>query len=154
MSNQHSRAKTEFSFTTGFKRRALLISVLFWALFTVLLFGSSQITHLFPRRLSNITFSVLGFLFAIILTALFLRHEKADFRQIGLTWKRDTVLKFLSGIGIGIVIFSFIISVLLLFTELQLQASTKQINKWQWLGLFSLFLLSWMEEIAFRSYTG
>lgn len=151
--NQQYMPQSNFSSTKVLKNKALLYSVLFWVLFTVLLIGSSQLTHIFPRRLSSVVFGVFGLLCAVILTVLFLRHEKASLQQTGLTWKRNTVLKFLLGIGIGILVFSFIISVLLLFTELQIQKSTKKINEWHWLGLLSLFLLSWMEEIAFRSYT-
>ena len=128
-------------------------SIVFWLIFTALLyFSSSLLLHLFSGKTERLAFGVIGSIVAYLVILGFLKIDKSTFGEIGLVWESGTITRFFKGILIGTVI--FFISLLLLknFTELQFQHNLRGIDLTTMLGYLIFFPLALMEELAFRSY--
>lgn len=133
---------------------ALFRSALCWVLFTGLLFVSgSFLSPVFPAQWERFVYGISGTVAAFAAVWIFIKTEKRTFADYGLTWMRDTFLKFIKGLVIGAAAFLVIILILLTFTDLQLIRTE---NQWDPLALawyLSIIPLALMEEVAFRSYT-
>ena len=135
------------------KLKAVFRVILFWVAFILLLFlVGSMLPKLFPDSWERFIYGISGTGAAILLTWLFLKNEQSLFRSIGLVWEQKTLLRFFSGLLYGTLIMGFIISSLLIFTELELKRNPEGISIWQMLFYLSVIPLALMEEIAFRSY--
>jgi uncharacterized protein len=135
-------------------KNAIIKSLLFWTLFTSLLFGLSLLAALAPPDWSKLLQGLLASLAGFFLTWLFLKYEKRTFSDIGLVWDKSTLLKFLLGLLAGAAIFALILLVLLNCTGLELKRSTNAVTLQTWLGVLIVIIpLAFMEELAFRSYT-
>jgi membrane protease YdiL (CAAX protease family) len=129
-------------------------SLLYWTLFTSLLFALSLLTALAPPHWSRLLQALLGSLAAFFLIRLFLKYEKRTFSDIGLVWDRLTIVRFLLGVLAGAAIFAVILFVLLNFTGLELKRNANTVTVQTCLAaLLVIIPFALMEELAFRSYT-
>ncbi len=132
----------------------ILKSFLFWVVFLLLLlfFGSLSNT-LLHKNWSSALYGTIATIATSICTLLFIKLEKKTLFEYGLVLEKKTFVRFIGGLAIGTIIFSLIILLLLVFTELRMEKS-KQV--WEWKNLFWYLLIipaAFMEELAFRSYT-
>jgi len=135
------------------KLKAVFRAILFWFAFILLLFlVGSMLPKLFPDSWERFIYGISGTGAAVLLTGIFLKNEQSLFRSIGLVWEQKTLPRFFSGLLYGTLIMGFIISSLLIFTELELKRNQEGISIWQMLFYLSVIPLALMEEIAFRSY--
>ncbi|MHA4846012.1 CPBP family intramembrane glutamic endopeptidase [Flavitalea antarctica] len=147
-------ATTISSFLKDPKVSAILRSVLFWMMFMSLLFlGGSFLVPLFNKSVSQLIFGIVGTTAAVITVYVFLRREKQTFRQIGLVLEPASITRFLSGYVIGTVICVIMISVLIMFSELELKTNNAFVfTPITAIGYLAIVPLALMEELAFRSY--
>lgn len=133
---------------------AITKSLLYWTVFTSLLFGLSLLTALAPPSWSRLPQALMGSLAAFLLIWLFLKYEKRTLSAIGLVWDKYTIIKFLLGLVAGAAIFAVILLVLLNFTGLELIRSANAATLQTCLAaLLVIIPFALMEELAFRSYT-
>lgn len=147
--------KTNTPSTTPLKTKVVAIfkMVAFWALFWALLFlVGTVISPFFPASWERFIYGIFGTLGAALVTWAFIRNEKQSAAAYGLTWQRDTPLKFLFGLAIGTGIFLLIILLLLSFSSIQLHLNDAPWNPWSLVGLLAVVPLALMEELAFRAY--
>jgi membrane protease YdiL (CAAX protease family) len=132
---------------------ALLRSLVFWCLFEALLYASGKVTAMIPFDWTRFTYAILGTCGVLMLIWIFLRVEKKSFKNIGLSWEKNTLPKFLAGLFIGTVIMVIALLVLTGFTSLQFKRSSNLIQPLTWaMYLMVIIPLALMEELAFRSY--
>jgi membrane protease YdiL (CAAX protease family) len=123
--------------------------ILFWALYHLMFFVLGPITPIFGSLWKNFTFGVSGTLTALLISWLFVRHEKRSLKEIGLTWQRGTALRFCIGLLIGGALFGLTLLALVAFTPLQLQLNTNSFPLTALPGYLAFIPLSLMEEIGF-----
>lgn len=135
------------------KLKAVFRAILFWVAFMLLLFlVGSLLPKLFPTAWERFVYGISGTGAAILVTWLFLKNEQSLFRSIGLFWEQKTLPRFFQGLLYGTLIMGFILSSLLIFTELELKPNPGDLSIWQMFFYLSVIPLALMEEIAFRSY--
>src|SRR5688572_8195450 len=132
----------------------ILRSVLFWMMFMGLLFlGGSFLVPLFNKSISPLIFGIVGTTAAVITVYTFVKREKLAFRQIALVFEPASITRFLSGYLIGTVICVIMISVLIMFSDLELKTNNAFVFKpITVIGYLAIVPLALMEELAFRSY--
>jgi len=132
---------------------ALLKAILYWTLFILLLFiGGMFIVRIFPAKWERFVYGISGTIGSFLAVWALLKLEKKSFCDYGLTWQKNTVLRFTKGLMIGTISFGFIIAILLLFTELKLTRSTTAWDPMMLFWYLAIIPLALMEEVAFRSY--
>lgn len=135
-------------------KNAVIRSLIFWTLFTSLLFELSLLTALAPPDWSRLLQALLSTLAGFFLIWLFLKNEKRTFSDIGLVWDRYTLVRFLLGVLAGAAIFAVILLVLLNCTGLELKRSANDVTMQTWLDVLLVIIpFAFMEELVFRSYT-
>ncbi len=132
---------------------SIIKSLLYWVLFILsLLIIGGLISPLFPKQWERFVYGIFGTMAAIGITWLFVNWEGKSFRDYNLVWKRNTLLSFSKGLVIGVVLLLFIIGLLVLFSDIEMVASTNNWNIAQLFWMLAIIPLALMEEIAFRSY--
>ncbi len=132
---------------------SIVKSVLFWTVFILIIFiTGSFIRILFQTNWHQFNYGIAGTASALFTTWQFLKNEKKSFKEIGLVWENKTALRFFIGFIIGTVLIVFILSVLLIFTNLEIEKNKTPIATSAFIGYLAFIPLSLMEEIAFRSY--
>ena len=114
-------------------KNALIRSLAFWILFDTLLYALGKVAAMIPLEWLRLCYAILGVLDALLLIWIFLRNEKKSFKNIGLSWDKYTLLKFLLGLFIGTVIMTLFIFVLTGFTSLQLKKNSNTIEPLSWI---------------------
>jgi membrane protease YdiL (CAAX protease family) len=149
-----SKPAETFSFFKQEPVSTILRCIFFWMLFIGLLFlGGSFLVPLFPKAGSSMAFGVVGTIAAIVTIYLFLKNEKRSFGQVGLVFEWKSLLRFLSGYLIGTIIFAVMISILILFSDLELHKNHSfAFSPTIIISYFAFLPLAMMEELAFRSY--
>ncbi len=139
--------------TTAIKVRTLIKCMLYWVVFTGLIF---VFVMAFSSFLSKVTISnyygLIATFAALVSTVLVLRYEKQSFRAYGLLWERGTLRRSFIGLGIGVLIFLGIILLLVVFSDLEV---IKNPIQWEPASLLMYLLIipaAYMEELVFRSY--
>ena len=126
--------------------------ILFMLVFTGLLFLCGNARSLFPSAYSFLAYGILGSLAGLVTARIFQRNRQPSFASMGLGWEKKTLLRFVLGSLIGLVIFVLILFVLLQFSELTIRYHP-QSSATDYLFLYLPILpLALMEEIGFRSY--
>jgi uncharacterized protein len=132
---------------------ALTRSLVFWILFCALLYPLGKLAALIPLDWTRFSYAILATCSVLLLIWIFLRVEKKSFKNIGLSWERKTLPKFLAGLFIGTVIMVIAVLVLTGFTDLHFKRSSNVIQPMTWvMYLLVIIPLALMEELAFRSY--
>lgn len=134
---------------------SLLKAIGYWVIFLVILFlAASQSGAIFSSKVHHLlAYGVSGAAIAFLLAWIFIRVERKSLADYHLVWKRDTILKFLKGIAIGVISYLAIVLVLVVFANLAIAANPKAWSTWTLFWYLSIIPLAWMEEVAFRSYT-
>jgi uncharacterized protein len=134
-------------------KNALIRSLVFWILFCALLYPLGKLAALIPFDWTRFSYVILVTCSVLLLIWIFLRVENNSFKNIGLSWDRKTLPKFLAGLFIGTIIIIIALLVLTGFTDLQFTRSSNVIQPMTWvMYLMVVILLALMEELAFRSY--
>lgn len=94
---------------------------------------------------------IVGTGLALGLSQAFGKFGKITFKELGLTWERATIFRFIKGFILGTAIFSIIILCLLKFGSMQLIMGTKPINHWLLVSYLAFIPMALMEELAFRA---
>jgi membrane protease YdiL (CAAX protease family) len=129
--------------------------VLFWLSFIGLFMAFSFLYSFFPpidSKMIGMRHGITGAVVAFIVTGVFLKMEKKSFRDIGLVWEKNTLLKFLGGILAGSVLFGVMLLILLKIAGMQLLPNNKSFDYRLLVGYLAFIPLALMEEVAFRSY--
>lgn len=138
--------------TINTKLKSLIKSIGFIALY--IFFGAilSQIKPLFPPQFERYAQGILGTIGAILTVIAFLKIENKTFKDLGLNWERTSLVKFVIGLLLGIVIASVMILSQVGYSNLEfsLNDNTSVIPFLFWSLAF--VPLAFMEEVAFRSY--
>ena len=97
-------------------------------------------------------FGVYGTIIAFIIVNILAKTEGVKGIDIGLSWQRGTLLRFMAGMLIGLVIASLIIFILVAFTDYSLVFDPSINSNKALLALLGFIPLALMEEIIFRGY--
>jgi membrane protease YdiL (CAAX protease family) len=137
----------------GKKGIYLVKAVLFCTCFTLLFVGLSALLSFFPGIQRNrLVYGLTGVLAGVMTTAGFLWFDKQTFASIGLRVEIKTLLRFISGVFIGIAL-----TAPLAIGSLYAEHATIHLNNSSGIGLFlasnlALLPMAMMEEIGFRGY--
>ena len=101
---------------------------------------------------TNLLMEYPGQVWPFFVTWIFIKSEKKTFAEYNLVWRKNTPLKFLQGLAIGVTSYALITLILIVFAELKIQKNQETINPWIWFSYLAILPASLMEEIAFRSY--
>ena len=132
--------------------RSIGKAFLFCFVFIVILIGLSFFKSLIPGRFERFAHGIAGTVAALITTYIFLRVDKRTFADIGLRFERTTLLKFIGGFLVGIVI-----TTVMLLSMVYIGGLKLVFNEAFTIGSFLLWTsalipLAFMEEVAFRGY--
>lgn len=134
------------------KVNALALSLGFIIVFIILLVLASVPVMMLPKGIPSLYYGIFGTVGAFLTAALFLRFKNEKFSSIGLVWERLTFFRFIKGMGIGIVLFCFVIGFVMILGG-GFFKPVQTINYQELLlGLLPVLPLALMEEIGFRSY--
>lgn len=127
-------------------------SILFCVVFTGLLIVFSFSKSFLPNNLERLAHGIIGTLAAFLTTLLFLKLDRKQFSDIGLTFKRKTIIKFFAGFIAGVVIMGLLTTGVLYFSSIKIDVNPKS-NIWHFLLVtLPLIPLAFMEELGFRAY--
>ena len=133
--------------------RAVFLSIIFWVCFLGLLFGSGIfIVKSFPASWERFVYGISSTLSALMATWLLLKIDKKTFAEINLVWQNSTLKNFVKGVLLGSFIFGILLSVLLLFADLEIQNSRQGMSLSAAAAYLSIIPLALAEEIAFRAF--
>jgi membrane protease YdiL (CAAX protease family) len=128
--------------------KAVLFCVVFTAVLIVFSFAKSIITPDHER----IAHGIAGTLAALFTTIIFLKFDRKKFSDIGLSFEKNTVVRFFAGVIIGVVLMGLLATSVIYFTHMEIEINTG-INIWHFLVATAPILpLAFMEELAFRAY--
>jgi membrane protease YdiL (CAAX protease family) len=127
-------------------------SFAFLLLFIGLLMLSGLLRMFFPADYNYLVYGILGCLAGYLTVFVFLRIDKKSWSDFGFSWDRYTILRFLAGIGIGIILMAVVITSLVSLTALRIRFEPGVFHTKELLMLLQVFPLALMEEIGFRSY--
>jgi membrane protease YdiL (CAAX protease family) len=130
----------------------IAVSSVFIIAFTVLLMLGSFVKAFTPDRFDRLAYGLVGTVLAFGLTLAFLRWEKQVLSWIGLVWEARTPIRFLMGLGMGIVLTAVIMAFVAGYANVGIVRNTAFKPDAFLIGCISIFFLAWMEEIAFRGY--
>lgn len=96
---------------------------------------------------------VLVLFIALLITYFALKNDKKNFGDIGIQWEKKTLIRFVLGFFIGILMTVMMLCVVITFSSVHLvynkDSNALLIMCW----LLAFFPLAFMEELIFRGYT-
>jgi len=84
--------------------KAIVLAVVFCSCFTLLLMLFSMGKQLFPASAERWAYGLLGTAAGLLTTLLFVRIEKLRFADVGLQWRKTTLLHFSQGVMLGVLV--------------------------------------------------
>jgi len=142
----------EDNIQNNIKTKYIFKSVLFCVAFTGLLVIFSFAKGFIPNEFERLAHGIIGTLAAFLTTVLFLRFDRKQFSDIGLTFERTTIVKFFAGIIAGVVIMGLLAAGVIYFSRVTIKVNPES-NVWHFLLVtFPLIPLAFMEELGFRAY--
>ena len=142
----------EDTIQNNIKAKYIFKSVLFCVVFTGLLVIFSFAKGFIPNEFERLAHGVIGTLAAFLATVLFLRFDRKRFSSIGLTFERNTVVKFLVGVITGVVIMGLLAMSVIYFTNVEIKVNQESNLLHFLLVTAPLLPLAFMEELGFRAY--
>ena len=142
----------EDTIQNNIKAKYIFKSVLFCVVFTGLLVIFSFAKGFIPNEFERLAHGVIGTLAAFFATVLFLRIDRNRFSSIGLTFERNTVVKFLVGVITGVVIMGLLAMSVIYFTNVEIKVNQESNLLHFLLVTAPLLPLAFMEELGFRAY--
>lgn len=139
---------------SALKRSTVTIRVgLFWVAFALALIGLGQTPRLLGPGWHELALGSVLALVTLGLIALFLRREKHSFADIGLAADAGTVKRLLGGTALGIVIALAMLAIIVGLTSLRIEpVASPDYGGALGRSFAVLFVLAYMEEIAFRTF--
>ncbi len=131
---------------------ALIKSMLFSVVFTVLFVVFSFAGKLIPTGYDRLSHGITGTIAALLTTVVFLRFEKKRFYEIGLSIERNTVLRFFGGMVIGVILMGMLAAGVLFFSKAVISINSTSDVLHFFLVTIPLLPLAFMEELGFRAY--
>src|SRR5687767_6792084 len=111
----------EDTIQNNIKTKYIFKSVLFCVAFTGLLVIFSFAKGFIPNEFERLAHGVLGTLVAFLVTALFLKFDRKRFSSIGLTFERNTMVKFFVGVITGVVIMGLLAMSVIYFSNVEIK---------------------------------
>jgi uncharacterized protein len=140
------------TFQNNIKAKYIFKSVLFCVVFTGLLIIFSFAKGFIPNEFERLAHGVMGTLAAFLATVIFLRFDRKKFSNIGLTFERNTVVRFFAGVITGVVIMGLLAMFVIYFTNAEIEVNQRS-NLLHFLFVTAPLLpLAFMEELGFRAY--
>jgi membrane protease YdiL (CAAX protease family) len=134
------------------RTKYIIKSILFCVGFTGFFVLFSFAKNFVPNNFERLAHGIIGTLAAFLTTVLFLKFDRKQFSDIGLTFERKTIIKFFAGVVAGIVIMGLLATSVLYFTNVTVEANPRS-NIWYFILLtLPLIPLAFMEELGFRAY--
>ncbi len=130
----------------------MIKSVVFCFTFTGLFVVFSFAKHLIPNNSERLAHGIIGTLAAFLTTVLFLKFDKKKPGDIGLTFDRKTMVKFITGIIAGIIVMGILVTGVLYFTHSKIHINPNRNFSHFFLMTLPLIPLAFMEELGFRAY--
>jgi uncharacterized protein len=138
----------QFKFGAKYILRATLFCIVFTGIFITFSFFKSLV----PDQFERLAHGVLGTIAAVLTTLLFIKFDKKSFAGIGLLFEKSTLLKFFTGVLLGIGIMGLSVLSVIYFSDFKIDSNTNSnILKFLFWTL-PLIPLSFMEEVGFRAY--
>jgi len=142
----------EDTIQNNIKAKYIFKSVLFCVAFTGLLVIFSFAKGFIPNEFERLAHGVIGTLAAFLATVLFLRFDRKRFSSIGLTFERNTVVRFFVGVITGVVIMGLLAMSVIYFTNVEIKVNQGSNLLHFLLVTAPLLPLAFMEELGFRAY--
>lgn len=130
----------------------LALSLGFIIVFIISLVLASVPVMMLPGGIPSLYYGIWGTAGAFLTAALFLRLKKEKLASIGLVWERLTIFRFIIGMGIGCILFFFVIGFVMILGGGFFKPVQTIHYRELLLGLLPVLPLALMEEIGFRSY--
>jgi CAAX amino terminal protease family. len=108
--------------------------------------------QLFPASAERWAYGLLGTAAGLLTTLLFVRIEKLRFADVGLQWRKTTLLHFSQGVMLGVLVMGSMAAMVFVLGGLHLQWNTHATVWGLLLAILPLIPLALMEEIGFRGY--
>lgn len=134
------------------KAKYIFKATLFCIVFTAFIVVFSIAKGFIPIYFERLAHGIIGTIAALLTTILFLKFDKKQFSDIGLTFERRTIIKFLAGIVAGVAIMGILAISVLYFSNTTIQVNSRGSVGYFLLMTLPLILLSFMEELGFRAY--
>jgi uncharacterized protein len=134
------------------KSKYIFRSALFCVAFTGFLVIFSFAKGFIPNEFERPAHAVIGTLAAFLATVLFLRFDRTRFSGIGLTFERNTVVKFIFGFITGVIIMGLLAMSVIYFTNVEIKVNQGSNLLHFLLVTAPLLPLAFMEELGFRAY--
>lgn len=138
--------------TSNARLKSIAKSTLFCAAFTALLVVFSMGKGFVPTEYERLAHGILGTLAALLTTIVFLKVDKKQFSDIGLTVDRKTAIKFFSGFIIGVLLMGLLATGVIYFTSVEIELNDRSNIFYFLLMTAPLLPLAFMEELGFRAY--
>jgi hypothetical protein len=136
----------------GIKGRSILKATLFCVIFTGLFVVLSFPKSLLPNSHERLFHGITGTIAAFLVTLFFLKFDKKSFADIELHFERMTVVRFIIGIFVGMLIMGFLVAGVMYFTHVAIELNPKT-DVWHFFfATAPLIPLAFMEELGFRAY--
>ncbi len=142
----------EKTLRSDFSGKYIIKAILFCLVFTLLLVLFSFSKSLLPSYYERIAHGIIGTAAAFVTTVLFLKFDKKQFSDIGLTFERNTVKKFFVGVITGVLIMGLLAASVVHFSNVEVDVNPNSNLLHFLLVTAPLLPLAFMEELAFRSY--
>lgn len=120
--------------------------------FTVVLVLFSFAKNFLPHQWERWAHGIAGTLAALFTTMLFLQFDRKKLADIGLRLNSGTVLRFISGVLVGILIMGTMALAVMHWTDVTIQWNQNSSGLHFLLMTAPLLPLAYMEELGFRAY--
>ncbi len=138
----------QFNVKTKYILKATLFCIVFIGLHISFSFFKSAV----PAKYERLAHGTLGTIAAILATFIFLKIDRKSFADIGLILEKNTPIKFLTGVLIGIVLMGLSVLSVVYFSDFTIEINTNSsVLHFLFLTL-PLIPLAFMEEVGFRGY--
>lgn len=136
----------------NFRGKYIIKAVLFCFVFTALLVVFSFAKNLIPNEFERLAHGIIGTLAAFLATVLFLKFDRKRFSDVGLTFERNTIVKFFGGVMAGVLLMGLLAAGVLYFTNMEIAINPGSNLVHFLLVTAPLLPLAFMEELGFRAY--
>lgn len=142
----------EATVQSNFRTKYVFKSILFCVVFTGLLVVFSFTKGFAPNNFERLTHGIIGTLAAFLTTVLFLKLDRKQFSDIGLTFERRTLVKFVAGVIVGVIIMGLLAMSVLYYSGIGIEVNPGSNPLHFLLVTVPLIPLAFMEELGFRAY--
>ncbi|HEY0679999.1 MAG TPA: type II CAAX endopeptidase family protein [Chitinophagaceae bacterium] len=146
--NEFMNSSSRKSAATKYIFKATLFCIVFTGIFIVFSF----LKGFLPADLERLSHGIIGTAAAFLTTYLFLKSDKKTFADIGLKSESKTIVRFVSGIVIGILIMGLLIAGVFYFSDVEINVNPESTLLSFLLMSAPLIPLAFMEELGFRAY--